>query len=323
MTYLSAVTSSLSYHLRANWNILLFGIVIAVAINVYLEPAKLRAFLNRRAGVSIPGAVAFGALTPLCACGTMAVLVSMFAAVMPWGAVMAFLISSPLASPSDYMFQTAFLGSNFAVAMLTSALALGVVGGLVAHFLEKNTRFFDGQFRLATKTAVGSAEADQGDCGSQGCAVSACCQSTTWQERIKLDELKHAIWHIGVKRILLYFVLFISVGAVVELIIPAQWIYNAFGGDKAHSIALSAAVGLPLYVSSSSSLPILSSLMNAGAGQGAILAFLIAGKGTSIPVVMGMSTFLKPRAIAAYALFVFVGSIVAAYLYQWSLLLAV
>jgi uncharacterized membrane protein YraQ (UPF0718 family) len=107
------------------------------------------------------------------------------------------------------------------------------------------------------------------------------------------------------------------------MIIPSQWIYSAFGGDKAHSILLSALVGLPLYVSGSSSLPILSSLMNAGAGQGAILAFLIAGQGTSVPVVLGMSTFLKPRAIAAYALFVFAGSIIAAYLYQWVTIISV
>ena len=323
MEFIEAIVNSLTYHLRANWNILLFGIVLAVGINVYLEPAKLRAFLSRRAGFSIPGAVAFGSLTPLCACGSMAVLVSMFAAAMPWGAVMAFLISSPLASPSDYMFQTAFLGSKFALAMLASSLALGVTGGLLAHLLEKRTSFFHGQFRLLGKNKATGEESHPIDCVESACASTACCGRATWQERIKLNELIDVLWAVGVKRILLYFVLFISVGAIVELIIPSQWIYSVFGGDKEHSILLSALVGLPLYVSGSSSLPILSSLMNAGAGQGAILAFLIAGQGTSVPVVLGMSTFLKPRAIVAYASFIFVGSIIAAYLYQWILLLAV
>lgn len=323
MTFFYAITNALAYHLRSNWYILLIGVLLAVGINVYLDPEKLRAFLSRRAGVSIPGAVAFGALTPLCACGTMAVLVSMFATVMPWGAVMAFLVSSPLTSPSDYMFQTAFLGTPFALAMLVSAIGLGLFGGVAAYLLESRTSFFRGQLRLDKKEASTAVEVN---CCSEESVATSCCEVAqeevaatspeSLMEKLKLKSLGTAFIDIGVKRILLYFVLFISIGTVVEMLIPSQWIYNVFGGDKAHSIPLSAALGLPMYVSSSSALPLLRSFIAAGAGEGAILAFLIAGKGTSVPVMLGMSTFLKPKAIAAYASFIFLGSIVAGYVYQ-------
>src|SRR5690349_17904905 len=113
-------------YLRADWLILLIGITLAVSISVYVDSNKLKNLLMKKTGVSIPGAVLFGALTPLCACGTMAVLLSMFVSAMPWGPVMAFLISSPLASPSEYMFETAFFGSKFATAVVISSILLGL-----------------------------------------------------------------------------------------------------------------------------------------------------------------------------------------------------
>ncbi|MGE5654485.1 MAG: permease [Bacillota bacterium] len=122
---------------------------------------------------------------------------------------------------------------------------------------------------------------------------------------------------LGLKKILPYFILFIAVGRVVELSIPKSWINLLFSGSKAYSIPLSATIGLPLYVSNSAALPLLRSLANSGAGEGAILAFLITGKATGIPVIAGMSTFLKPRVIAFYVALVYVGGVAAGYAYQY------
>jgi len=86
-------------YLRYDWWILTIGIGTVVILKVYLGE-KLKAVLKRKAGVTVIGAVGAGAFTPLCACGTMAVLLSMFVSSLPWGTVMAFLITSPLTSPT-------------------------------------------------------------------------------------------------------------------------------------------------------------------------------------------------------------------------------
>ena len=85
MSFINEILLTVLHFLKADWHILLIGILIAVSINVYADPVKLRSLLSRRAGLSIPGSVLFGALTPLCACGTMAVLISMFVSALPWG----------------------------------------------------------------------------------------------------------------------------------------------------------------------------------------------------------------------------------------------
>lgn len=383
-------------YLKADWYILLIGILLAVCINVYVDTNKLKKFLERKAGLSVPGAVAFGALTPLCACGTMAVLISMFVSAMPWGPVMAFLISSPLTSPSEFMFETAFFGSKFAIAMLVASIILGILAGFLAHFLDKKTNFFKGQFRMGKTKAtsccgekslsnssccesksmntssccgekkittqgpyfneenvttqglcsceekvvnrnVCSCEegfavqksyfgeeniAAQCSCCSEEKAVikvKGCCKSNmpTFIQKYKLDKLAKEFINIGLKKVLLYFVIFISIGRVVEMIIPKEWIMSLFGENRSYSVPLAATIGLPLYLNSSSALPLLRIFINSGAGQGAVLAFLIAGKATGAPVIAGMSTFLKKRAMLYYVGFIYIGAIIAGYVAQY------
>jgi len=354
-------------YLKADWSILLIGILIAVAVNVYMDSNKLKNFLEKKAGVSIPGAVGIGALTPLCACGTMAVLLSMFITAMPWGPVMAFLISSPLSSPSDYIFETAFFGARFATGLLIASILLGLVAGFVAHILEKKTNFFKDQFRLSVNENYNSCcfesyeEVASTCCNGNNTKIkNSCCNDgnkiimnklekkkiivknpselkvinnmstkavvesnqfyknkfSDFAKKYKLKKFAMELYNVGIKKILLYFIVFIAIGRVVELFIPKEWIISLFSGNKSYSIPLAATIGLPLYLSDASAIPLLKSFINAGAGEGAVLAFLIAGKATGVPVIAGMSTFMKKRALLFYVTFVYVGAIVAGYVYQ-------
>jgi uncharacterized protein len=350
-------------YLKADWYILLIGILLAVGINVYVDTNKLKKFLERKAGLSVPGAVAFGAFTPLCACGTMAVLISMFVSAMPWGPVMAFLISSPLTSPSEFMFETAFFGSKFAIAMVVSSVILGVSSGFIAHLLEMKTNFFKGQFRMEkTNEPVCCGETKEAKntcCDEIKPSSSACCEPKSMKintccgeqdilpqdsccskeeiaatknnccgsdssestksafiQKYKLDKFAQEFVNIGIKKVLLYFVIFIAIGRVVEMIIPKEWIMSLFGNNNSYSIPLAATIGLPLYLNDSSALPLLKSFMNSGAGQGAVLAFLIAGKATGAPVIAGMATFLKKRAMLFYVGYIYMGAIISGYIFQ-------
>jgi uncharacterized membrane protein YraQ (UPF0718 family) len=352
LSYVKDILMAIMGYLKADWYILLIGTLFAVAINVYVDSSKLKKLLKRRAGISIPGAVALGALTPLCACGTMAVLFSMFASAMPWGTVMAFLISSPLTSPSEYMFETAFFGSKFALGILLSSLILGIASGIIAHILENRTKFFKDQFRLVKQKVEGCScsEIDESatscDCNAIneitetcscsgtntlnanykiqvekqncGCEIGkvTCNKKVTFIRKYKIDKFIKEFWNIGIKKILLYFVIFIAIGRVVESLIPKELIMTLFGSSKAYSIPLAATIGLPLYLTDSSAMPLLKSFINSGAGEGAVLAFIIAGKATGAPVIAGLATFLKKRAMLFYIGFIYFGAILSGYIYQ-------
>lgn len=322
-TILLEVLQSIIRYFRYDWWILALGIGTAVGMKVYAEERMSR-IAQHRSSSSIVASVGVGAFTPLCACGTMAVLLSMFATALPWGTVMAFLLTSPLTSPTQFIFQAGFLGTRLAVAGLVSALALGLSGGLVAMNLEKKTEFFTGQYRLTSKPSTCSNK--KPECCLEAPKAPTCCSKTNrqkvsevrtdWFKRIKLDQVILQTYELGVKRVLLYFAIFIALGRLVEMFVPAQSILMLFSPDKFYSIPLAALIGLPLYVSGAAGLPLLESFLQAGAGEGAILAFLIAGQGTSVGVMIGIATFIKKKAIAFYITAVLIGAIISGAAYQ-------
>ena len=342
LTVVSEIVQAVIRYFKYDWWILALGITTAVVIKVYFTD-RMSKIANHKSNSSIIGAVGVGAFTPLCACGTMAVLLSMFVSSLPWGTVMAFLLTSPLTSPTQFIFQAGILGSRFAVAGLISAVALGLFAGLLAQYLDKNTSFFKGQYRLTPALeTIGSQtnpvsccdaapfQAGVSCCSSQESRPSACAtgQAETacstdfqpgyqsWIRRWKLDQVLVQIYELGVKRVLLYFALFIALGRLVELFIPTEAILMMFSPDKFYSVPLAALVGLPLYVSGAAGLPLLDTFLKAGAGDGAVLAFLIAGQGTSVGVMIGIATFIGKRAIAFYVAMVLTGAVVAGLIYQ-------
>ncbi len=114
-------------------------------MTVYVNAEKLRRFFYRKPGLLIPGSVATGALTPLCACGTMAVVFALVGSALPWGPIMAFLVSSPLMSPDTFVLLSGFMGVKFAIALTIASLILGLGAGYLTWIIERKTSFFDHQ----------------------------------------------------------------------------------------------------------------------------------------------------------------------------------
>lgn len=313
MNYLNFILNELLYYAKNDWYIIMIGILIAAGMKVFIDPEKLKEKFLKHSRIAIPASVGLGAFTPLCACGTMAVVLSLFLTNMPWGAVMAFLISSPLTSPAEFFFEGSFMGWKFASAMLISSILMGLTAGYLATVLEKRTRFFEGQFRLNDKPEVQKETHALGADSTSLFSVVARPQKKVRHE--KTIEFIKEIWHTGIKKILLYFILFIVIGKTVEYFLPMNFEMPFLTEDSLLSVGIGATVGLPLYVNYASALPLLKTMVNAGVSEAAILSFLIAGKATGIPVVAGMAAFLKTRALAYYVVFIWLSAILSGFMY--------
>lgn len=329
-----------------NAPILALGILAAAAINVYIDPEKLKRAITKKAGVSITGSVAFGAFTPFCACGTMAVIVSMMTTALPWGPIMAFLTSSPLMSPDEFILYSGIVSVRFAVALTAASVIIGIAAGYITHFIEKNTTFLNNQARFA------DIKADTSCCSAQpaepcGCSepeiaatAAACCNSSakpssccsseniavvrqSFIARYKLKELFKVFYKIGIKQVLVYFTIFAAVGFLINKFVPADLIFRYLGAGNAFAVPLLALIGLPLYVNGSSAIPLVNSLIAGGASQGALLAFLITGPGTSAGVLTGLFTIMKKRAIALYVAYLIVFAVILGYLFDFLLSLGI
>jgi uncharacterized membrane protein YraQ (UPF0718 family) len=89
------------------------------------------------------------------------------------------------------------------------------------------------------------------------------------------------------KRLLPLFVGFTFVGYFLNGLIPTAWITGLFGSGHAYSIPLAATFGLPFYINTEASLPLVRAMIDSGMSQGAALAFLITGAGTSLGELAG------------------------------------
>lgn len=333
---------------------LILGVVIAAVITVHVDPEKFKAALLKRSNVSLAGSVAFGAFTPFCACGTMAVIVAMMASALPWGPVMAFLTSSPLMSPDEFVMISGILGTKFAVALTAASIIIGMGSGYITHYIEKNTDFLKGQIRLdgalPAESCCGAAQPAAKPAGSC-CAKSkpapvavACCAKTEpepavsaavtdccggaavavqdgFWARLRLGEMVAVVYEVGVKKVLLNFAAFSAVAYMINKYIPTDLIAGYLGAGNVFAVLVSALAGLPLYMSGVSSIPLIDMLMKNGASGGAMLAFMITGPGTSAGVIAGIATIMKGRAVSLYVAFLLVWSIVLGYAYDLLLMI--
>lgn len=325
-----------------NAPILIFGILVAATIAVYVDPEKMRKALMKKSGVSIGASVAFGAFTPFCACGTMAVVVAMMTTALPWGPIMAFLTASPLMSPDEFILYSGIVSFKFALALTAASVIIGLGSGILTHWIEKRTGYLVGQARFAEvrkASACCSAPASQSMCCSESMvlpmavgesAPSECCgekaavkpsgpsklMNPPFIIRYKVKELLKVCYSVGVKQVLVYFTLFAAVGFMINRFVPAVLIMQYLGAGNRFAVPLLAVIGLPLYVNGSSAIPLINALIAGGASQGALLAFMITGPGTSAGVIAGLMTIMKKRALALYVAYLIVFAIMLGYLYD-------
>jgi uncharacterized membrane protein YraQ (UPF0718 family) len=118
------------------------------------------------------------------------------------------------------------------------------------------------------------------------------------------------------KQLLPMFLGFAFIGYFLNGLIPETWVAAVFGGGNVYSVPLAATLGLPLYINTEGSLPLVRALIDSGMSQGAALAFLITGAGTSAGAVAGLLTIARWRVIALVVGTLWIGSILLGFGYD-------
>ncbi len=331
--------------LAHNWPFLGLGILSAAALRVYVGVDRIAALFRRRTGTAVTGSVAAAVLTPFCSCGTTAVVISMLASAVPWAPVVAFMVASPLTSPDEVIVSAGLFGWPFALFFLGSSVVLGFAGGAVA-FVAERAGLLEGQARYTGRgrDASQAPSAVDGTCGcpsdSADAPVPAPVAPVTTPATMaacgcggalpvpgvgpgaahvseldrpadpwRLRELGSAAVDMGV-RMLVMFVGFALVGYLAIAIIPTAWLTTLLGGSSPISVVIAATLGVPFYLSTESSLPLLASLMHGGMGSGPAMAFLITGAGTSVAAISGSLLIARWRVVAIVVGTLWVGAIV-------------
>lgn len=152
-------------------------------------------------------------------------------------------------------------------------------------------------------------------CGCGSTPVGTTNKSLTLKERFTWQAVSEAFMSTAPK-LLLMFVGFAFIGFFLNGLIPPEWITTLFGAGNIYSVPLAATLGLPFYINTEGSLPLVRALIDGGMSQGAALAFMVTGSGTSIGAVMGALAIARWKVIAVVIATLWVGSILLGYAYN-------
>ena len=347
----SRVAADVWTTIEHNWPFLLASILVASAVQVFVGTEGLARWLRARTWLAVVGAVALGALTPFCSCGTTAVVLGAMASAVPWAPVVAFMVTSPLTSPGEYVLSVGLFGGSFATTFFVAAIVIGLAAGALTSVIERRG-FLAGQARVRAPAAGSDFEAsgscgpsanscpvalssdpdrpvalallepevvscyaatattDQGACGygdvyGDGCAVTAAPS--------KALEFGRAMVANG-RRLAGFFLAFAALGYLLIELIPTQVLTSYLGADSFWSVPLAATLGIPIYLKSDASLPMVASLMNGGMGPGAALAFLVTGAGTSVAAISGMLIIARWKVVTIVVATLWIGALILGYL---------
>lgn len=273
----------------------LLAALTTAALGVYGWDGRVRAWLQGRKGRSVLAAVAAATATPLCSCGSTAVVVGMMASAVPWAPVVAFMVASPLTSPGEFLFAAGLLGWEFATALLAASVLLGLAAGGIADLAERRGWLRD-QARIRPIA------------GGGGPATPVPAGTTASGVRV-LVLLRETIR--GGVAILPWLAGFAFVGYFLDGLVPDAWLAALFGEGRRYGVLLAATLGIPFYLGNTASLPMAASLAGSGMSPGAALAFVITGAGTSVGAITGALTIARWRVVAIVVGTLWAGAVLA------------
>ncbi len=275
--------------------VLFIGISTVVAlVFMYIPRDKMK---NWMAGKGIWGnilGVLFGAITPFCACSTVPMTLGFLQAKVPFGAVMSFVISSPLMDPLVFILLGTFMGWKVAVGFLILTSAFAVIFGAILDKMGwenqvKNVRIKGGDHDQNEDTPIG------------------------FKNRLKASF----ITALGdFKGVFIYMIIGVGIGAAIYGYMPTNLLAKVAGPDNPFAVIVVALIGMPLYIRVESAIPIGLGLLGKGASIGAVMAFIISGAGIAIPELTMLAGIFKKKIIIAFVLIVFVTAVVTGLIFN-------
>jgi uncharacterized membrane protein YraQ (UPF0718 family) len=275
--------------------ILLSVLIFTISyVQSFFPPERTKKILGGYKGITgnILGAL-LGTVTPFCSCSSIPLFIGFTSAGLPLGITFSFLISSPLVDLASILLLASIFNWKIAFAYVVAGLILAVIGGTfigkaklekyVESFVYSNTMIDIEQYELTV--------------------------------RDRLDYAKEQVFNI-VKRVWLYILIGVGIGAVIHNWIPENVISAVLGQDKWYSVLVASLVGVPMYADIFGTLPVAEALVYKGVGIGTALSFMMAVTALSLPSLIMLKTAVKIRLLAIFFAVVTIGIIILGYAFN-------
>lgn len=259
---------------------LLFGFFVAGALSVLVWPGLVERHLGGHGLLPVLKAAAFGVPLPLCSCGVIPVLTSLRRHGASKGATTAFLISTPQSGVDSIFVTFSLLGPVYAVFRPLVALVGGVIGGGVADLIDRDQ---PGR-----------------DLHRQGCH-DECCAGWGGNWLVRVLRYGFVVLPRDIGKTLL---VGLAVAALISVFVTpegqfSQQLESLMGGGIVGMLIMMA-LGIPVYVCATASVPVAAVLIARGVSPGTALVFLMTGPATNAAALATIWKIVGRRTALCY-----------------------
>ena len=275
--------------------LLCFLIFVISYIQSYFPPERSRKIMGRfhGLGANFMGAL-LGTVTPFCSCSSIPIFMGFTSAGLPLGVTFSFLISSPMVDLGSLVILMSIFGAKVAVAYVLVGLLIAVLGGTLIEKMRMEQYVAD-----FVRQASGNIDLASPELTAKDRAVFA------------RDQVVQTF-----KKVFLYILVGVGIGAVIHNWIPAAWIEGAFGKGNPFGVILVTLIGVPMYGDIFGTIPIAEALLYKGADLGTVLSFMMAVTTLSLPSMIMLSKVVKAPLLRTFIIICTIGIIIVGYLFN-------
>lgn len=269
-------------------------IFVVSFIQSYFPPERTRKVLGRFRGLTANVLAALlGTVTPFCSCSSIPLFIGFTSAGLPVGVTFSFLISSPLVDLGSLVLLMSVFGAKVAVAYVLIGLVLAVIGGSMIERLGMD-RYVESFVKAAGTVDIESPDLSRAE-----------------RAEYAWDQVKSIF-----RKVFLYVLAGVGIGAVIHNWIPEDVIQAVLGNRNPFSVIIATIIGAPMYADIFGTIPIAEALFAKGVGLGTVLSFMMAVTALSAPSIIMLRRAVKPRLLVVFVGIVTVGIAIIGYLFN-------
>ena len=281
---------------------ILFLLIVVIFMVSYLRThfntEYVRAYLQGKSAFTgnILAAL-FGIITPFCSCSAIPLFLGFIQARIPLGVTFSFLISSPLNNEIAIALLFGLFGWKITAIYIGFGLLVAIVGGYIIGKMNME------KYILLEVTPM---------------------QGELDDVKIKLTFAKRVneSWEYTLdifKKIWLYVLIGVGIGAFIHGYVPADFIASYAGASNPFAVIIAVLMGIPMYSNAAGVMPLVEVLTGKGMLLGTALSFMMAVTALSLPEAMILKRILHVKLIALFFGIVGFGIICIGYLFNFIL----
>lgn len=240
-------------------------------------------------------AIFLGSITPFCSCSTIPLLSAFLKNDISLGVCSAYLLTSPLINPIIVVMLFLSFGFKLTFAYIAFLVCSIFILSLFISRLNPSSLLLPSF--APTKPCCSTPKFSLSPSTSPSPLKPLNFQKNIEKKGFK-EFLKQSLRDY--KKLIPYIALGMGIGSGIHGFVPQEFLSQSLKDYGALSIILSAFLGILLYVRASMIIPIGVALIETGVPSGAVMSFLIAGAGCSLPELILLKSMFKTKFLALF-----------------------